>query len=750
MIRSLLLSLGVFSAAAGHAAFDLVRGGRPEASVVIPASASPAERFAAEELVEFISRITGAALPIVATDAPVAGPAVIVGGHPANAELAAELDRRHPGNYDRFAWRAAGDRLQLVASTGDGIAWAVWDWLERTQEVAFLMPGRHGTYWPKRPEARAADGEAFEAPDLEFRSYSVGVPEFMRDDLEHGLSPADIFRYRQRFNMWTTLDPADTYGWLGSGHSYDHYLPIARYGETHPEWYALQNGRRRTSGGGMWQLCLSNPESPAVFAANAIGEIDAMKAQGIPETRILLCVVPNDLGGWCECAECLALRDPDGTWSSAVLHYANAVAAELAPRYPELKILHFVYHDFGRIPTRTVPRDNVYICITAWTALSSLAIDMTAGMFDPAKNPVCHSVLEWFESHSSGVMNYGYYGHYEHFTPWPVLDQIASDIKTLAASPAGFGSYSESHQHWGTQAPNFYLHANLMWDASPDPYELLGEFCRKAFGPAAPELYEYFTFLQQRMNSLSGLCGVGAEIPTVLTPEVIAQCDAILAGAAAKLPALDEAARWRTRLALDAWRASALYAEALRLLNYGSTPEDRRRILDNLDQVEAYAVTEEGRIAFEYPIVRDAIAQIRGGAGLDLAAIPLGESSRAGHLMYGGTVKFWASGRNIRPDMWGFYLPEGGEAELVLPLRTVPGAEFAAVKVRPISEHAAMEVFAVGADGVERRVESAVPAEALNSSELRLVFRFTLPAGQNGYGLTGLNLEITAVPSAAR
>ncbi len=741
MYKFFAIAAGILLAVTGYGAFDLVEAGRAGSVIVIPAKASKYERFAAEELQEFARKISGATLEIVSEDTLPAGPAVIIGNHPANAGLAAELESKCGGSYDRFAWRVKDDKLHFSSPTGDGIAWAVWDWLEKTQGVAFLMPGKYGTYWPSAKTLHAADGTTLERPALAFRSYSIGVPKFMQDDTEHGLPVADIFRYRQRFNMWTTLDPADTYGWLGSGHSYAHYLPIERYGKEHPEWYAMQNGVRRTSNeGGFWQLCLSNTESPAVFAANTVVEIENLKKQGIPESRILLCTVPNDLGGWCECPECLALRDPDKTWSSAVLRYTNAVADQIALRYPELKVLHFVYHDYGRIPTLEKPRGNVYICITAWSSRDSLSVDMTAGMFDPKKNPICRSVFDWFSANSKGVMNYGYYGHYEHFTPWPMIDQIASDMKTLTKSPNGFGSYSESHLHWGTQAPNFYIHGKLMWDASRDPYELLDEFCRKAYGPAAKEAGEYFRILQRQMNSLTGICGTGAEIPSIISPEVIAQCNKTLAPVARKLAQMDEATRWRTQLLLDAWRVSVLYADALRLLNYASTPDARQQILANIEQIDAYAVSDNGQMAFEYPMLRIALDQVRSGAGLDLQAVPLGESARRGHLMWGSTIKFWAACTNIRADMWGFYMPNGGKAELVLPLKTVAGAKFSKVKVKATTE-GKVETFAVGSDGVERRFEADVPAGALGSSDLRLIFRITLPEGKAGYGLTALDLD---------
>lgn len=72
---------------AGAAPFTLAREGRPSATIVIPADPSPSVGFAAAELQYHVKLISGALLPVVTDDKPVAGPRILVGDSAATKAL---------------------------------------------------------------------------------------------------------------------------------------------------------------------------------------------------------------------------------------------------------------------------------------------------------------------------------------------------------------------------------------------------------------------------------------------------------------------------------------------------------------------------------------------------------------------------------------------------------------------------------------------------------------------------------------
>ena len=89
-----------------------------------------------------------------------------------------------------------------------------------------------------------------------------------------------------------------------TNHSFAYYIPDGKYFATHPEYFGLYHGKRYKQGdaAGLGQLCLSNPELPAVFAENAIEHI-----RKYPDTYYVS-ITPNDGARiMCECENCRKL-----------------------------------------------------------------------------------------------------------------------------------------------------------------------------------------------------------------------------------------------------------------------------------------------------------------------------------------------------------------------------------------------------------------------------------------------------------
>jgi len=85
----------------------IVEKGQPKAIIVVGANPSVVEQFAAEELSEYISRMTGVPLPVDA--APQPGPSIRVGREPAVATLGAtrfaNWSKPHGGGRIAFSGR---------------------------------------------------------------------------------------------------------------------------------------------------------------------------------------------------------------------------------------------------------------------------------------------------------------------------------------------------------------------------------------------------------------------------------------------------------------------------------------------------------------------------------------------------------------------------------------------------------------------------------------------------------------------
>src|SRR5436190_18074641 len=141
---------------------------------------------------------------------------------------------------------------------------------------------------------------------------------------------------------------------LNSGHAYEAIIAANKKEfDAHPEYYAVNNGERRTRGGDL-KFCVSNPDLRKLVAEHAVRQLTANpKADSIS-------MDPSDGGNWCECDDCGKM----GGVSNRVLTLANTVAEAinalgLGPKYVGM----YAYNKHSAPPTIPV-HPNVIISAT--------------------------------------------------------------------------------------------------------------------------------------------------------------------------------------------------------------------------------------------------------------------------------------------------------------------------------------------------------------------------------------------------
>jgi len=689
----IVAAMGVGASPAAAEPAHLVRDGAAAGAIVVPEQPSPAELFTAEELQTHLRLMTGAEVPIQKTSAIPAGPAVILGGHPANAALAETLKAKFPiepgswktaRHYDAFAAISDGRQLRLVGRAPTALLYAGWDWLE-SLGVRWIMPGELGRFVPSTKDVALAPLERFEAPALAYRGPNYGMPKKWdfpdsAQAKEHDWEAGPLFSLRMRANCNTSFDPTGRSTGIGSGHSYMYLLPVQKYYQDHPEWFNLVGGKRLKDG--PWQICFTNREAAKEFAKNAVASIKTCLDRGELIERIRTSISPNDGRCTCECPECSKLRDSDGSNTSLVTHFANLVTEEIRKTYPQALTYFYAYESYTRPGDHERPGPGLCPEVVFWTAANSARANHCKPMFSDG-NDRYRSFFNEFAKSCELITAHEYYGHYAWFTPWPKLTQMACDIPTMARNPKFYGMYSESHLHWGTQGPNFYVQSKLMWDPGLDVAKLMDDYCAAGFGPAGPAVRKYFQALQDGMDNLSYVCGYLVEVPNLLTPQVVQRCTELIDEAQTHLPAMDPGTRWRTELVIQGWRHSEKTAEAVRLFTQSRPkPADRARIVALLQAVRDFADTDQGGWCFERRILRPEIDRILGPLRLDLAALPPGEHVWSAPANHGGAVKFFATIQGFDQGMWGYGLGINRKGELRLPLGAAPGGRLAAATLR--------------------------------------------------------------------
>ena len=158
----------------------LIDNGTPRARIVLPASPLPVEQHAAEELNSFLSRMSGAVLPV--TNEPSPGEANIFIGSAAPGEV--KLTEELLG-FDGFVVRTLGDDLVLAGVKPYSCLYAVYHLLDAYLGCGFFQDGDQV---PERKTVEVGGLDVVQKPHFEWRTACV----------MHTLSYSNM-----RWNDWT-------------------------------------------------------------------------------------------------------------------------------------------------------------------------------------------------------------------------------------------------------------------------------------------------------------------------------------------------------------------------------------------------------------------------------------------------------------------------------------------------------------------------------------------------------------------
>ena len=516
----------------------LVRNGRPEAVIVLSPAASADEKLAAQELQDYVRKVSGATLPVITGRADDASE-VRIGAF--GTEAVAEWRGERPPP-DGFAIESKGNTLFIVGGDARGALYGVYDFLETDVGVRWLMPGELGDDVPSSdtitlPSLSRAKSPAFSAIGGFIWAGGPGAAAWER-------------RIRAR------VGPASAF----FGHNWSRILaPTPANKQANPEWFALSEGQRTN------QLCSAHPDVVRITVEKAREFFDRNKE------ATLFSISPNDGYGFCEDARCQAVDQmygvTDGSLTDRFVHYANQVLGELGKTHPGKQVGMLAYVQHTRPPVSAKPHPDYVTLIThtPWEFCHVHALD------DPgcASNRRFIEYVKGWTRVSRHVGVYDYYGHFYVFTPWPIVHAMRRDLPFLRT--LGVDRFmSETQQHWANQGLNFYVGARLAWDPGLDVDLLLADYYRRAYGRAAPPMQRYWERWEEAMVATGAGADAGYEWLRMFTPELVAECDRYLSEAESAARSEPEKVQRRIALArmgfrfTEAWTRMRQHAEGSR------------------------------------------------------------------------------------------------------------------------------------------------------------------------------------------
>jgi len=257
------------------------------------------------------------------------------------------------------------------------------------------------------------------------------------------------------------------------------YLPADKYFAAHPEWYGLVNGSRLAH-----QVCWTNKEMRKQLISNVLTFL-----REHPKVTVVS-VSQNDGGNPCECPECMAIVNREGTQMGPILDGVNEVADAVGKEFPNVMVESLSYYYSRKCPKFMKARDNVLIRICTYEQTINKPLIENDYNKDNRSN-----VLEW-GNHAKNLFVWNYVTDFAHYMyPQPNVFNLAPNLRFFIEHNVK-GTFMQGDIHCQTgdlQNLRAWLVSHLLWNPYQDDKKLVREFCNGYYGPAGKYVYEYVT-----------------------------------------------------------------------------------------------------------------------------------------------------------------------------------------------------------------------------------------------------------------
>ena len=437
--------------------------------VVVERDASPSQRYAAEELSEYVGRITGRELQV---------------------KVRGEGERRRSAPCVRFVTtdEYGDDGFRLQVKDGDvvisgsrtyGCLYGVYELLETYAGCGWfssrceIVPKAEKVEVPdaldvvQRPAFALREPYWYDAFDGDFAARLRLNGSGMRLEARHG-------GHNRRFSKRL---------WLC--HTFQKLVPPAKYFAEHPEYFSEVRGKRLKDNS---QLCLSNPDVLEIVVSNVLAEIRANPGVGY------VGVSQNDWGNWCTCEKCRAVDEEEGSPSGSIVRFVNAVAERVEKSYPKVRIETLAYQYSRKPPKKTRVRHNVIPCLCS----------IECRVSRPLAEKSCPENAAFVEDLKGWAAQAPELYVWDYTTDFACYMHPMANVKALAENIRFFrdsrvtalfaqGDYEGPHAHFAELKA--WLIAKLMWNPDQDLDPLVNRFFAGYFGAAAPFARRYYDSL---------------------------------------------------------------------------------------------------------------------------------------------------------------------------------------------------------------------------------------------------------------
>lgn len=455
-------------------------------AIVLSQNPTHSEEYAATRLQTYLKKATGASL-FLSQVAP--EHSIFIGS-------AAQIDRSEL-KHDGFAIQTDGQNLHLAGAIDRGTIYAVNTFLEKYVGVRIYAPGVE----------RILPSEAVEIPSC-FKEVQNPVFSYRATDWITHVTDPDFAVWEKLSSSRSGIleDKGGSVSIIGGCHTFERLCPPKQYFDEHPEYYSLWEGKRIPAGNvfdvPVGQLCLSNPDVVKIVTENVLQWIEANPGCQVVD------VSQNDNQHYCQCENCAAIDEEEGTPAGSLIRFVNQVAAAVAEKHPGVLVQTFAYQYTRKAPKITKPADNVMIRLCSIEACFRHKLDHG-----------CEHNIEQFSQHMESwsklakhLSIWDYTTNYEcYLAPFPNLWVLRDNVRYFADNNA-LHVFEEDTP--GTNTGEFgpmraYLIARLLWNPYMSEEEFnyhMDDFLEGYFGPGWESLKEYLEILKKTTEDFHIRC----------------------------------------------------------------------------------------------------------------------------------------------------------------------------------------------------------------------------------------------------
>lgn len=285
---------------------------------------------------------------------------------------------------------------------------------------------------------------------------------------------------------------------------------VMTYGDAHPEWYALVDGKHRMKRDRARFLRAGNAPGDNMCTSNqdAVTElcrliVDAL-ADGVWKYADHVHIWPLDNGIWCQCPQCQKL----GNYSARILNLAYQVDKAIKTAYTHGRLKRKIllicpaYHETLPVPDKALPEDFDYqsIMTVFYPIERCFAHDLDDPICTETNALLMERLLPWSTSPNyKGELVIGEYYNVSSFAamPFVLTSRILHEITMYYRIGARHFHYMHiTARDWGFIAINNYLHSKLLWNVDADSEVLVNTYFTARYSSLAPQMRALYEKLE--------------------------------------------------------------------------------------------------------------------------------------------------------------------------------------------------------------------------------------------------------------